>query len=99
MINYSCLYNLLNLFIDTSLDDLIMEQTANTTDKYNDQMISHICGCSLHQSPLKKIYIYIYIFENTKIRPYSDCCHLNQTALKLRLFLTETATLPSIFGT
>ena len=24
---------------DTSLDNLLMEQTANTTDKYNDQMI------------------------------------------------------------
>ena len=97
MSNYSCLYNLLNLFIDTSLDDLLMEQTANTTDKYNDQMISHICGCSLRQSPLKNIYI--YIFENTKIRPYADCCHLNQTALILRLSLTQTAPLPSIFVT
>ena len=38
-----------------SLDDLLMEQTANTADKYNGQMILHICSCSLRRSPLKKI--------------------------------------------
>ena len=30
------------IYWHNSLDDLLMEQTANTADKYNDQMISHI---------------------------------------------------------
>ena len=98
MSNYSCLYNLLNLFIDTSLDDLIMEQTANTTENYNDQMILHICGCSLRRSPLKKyINIYFQKHQNTPILRFLPP-ESNYTPI-LRLSLTQTAPLPSIFVT